>query len=265
MRNTLEHVLYQALEQEHFVLHYQPQVRIEQRQPAIVAVEALIRWQHPELGLIPPLSFIPAIEETALSEAIGAWVLRTGARQVSAWRRAGAGDLRLAVNASPAQALSLAFPGAVQAALNISDLPGDALEVEIPESLVSRDPERLLQVTCALRELGVRVAIDDVGTGYCSVDCLQRFPLDVLKIDGSFIRHLVHDMTNAATVRNIIDYGHRYGLQTIAEYVETMVQYEMLQEYGCDLYQGYLFYRSLLPADLTPLLLAPKLAAFTTA
>lgn len=264
MRTTLEHALYQALEQEHFVLHYQPQVRIEQRRPAIVAAEALIRWQHPELGMIPPLSFIPAIEETALSEEIGAWVLRTGARQVAAWRRAGASDLRLAVNASPAQALSSAFPGVVQEALAASDLPGNALEIEFPESLVSRDPEQLLQVTCALRELGVRVAIDDVGTGYCSVDYLQRFPLDVLKIDGSFIRHLVHDMTNAATVRNIIEYGHRYGLETIAEYVETMVQYEILQEYGCDLYQGYLFYRSLLPADLTPLLLAPKLATFTT-
>ena len=264
MRNTLEHALCQALEEDHFVLHYQPQVCIEQRRPQIVAAEALIRWQHPELGMIPPLSFIPAIEETALSEEIGAWVLRTGARQVAAWRRAGAGDLRLAVNASPAQALSTAFPGVVQAALEACDLPGNALEVEFPESLVSRDPERLLQVTCALRELGVRVAIDDVGTGYCSVDYLQRFPLDVLKIDGSFIRHLVHDMTNAATVRNIIEYGHRYGLQTIAEYVETMVQYEMLQEYGCDLYQGYLFYRSLLAADLTPLLLAPKLATFTT-
>ncbi|HEX2948126.1 MAG TPA: EAL domain-containing protein, partial [Armatimonadota bacterium] len=201
-RAKLDRALQHAMTNGDLVLYFQPQYEALQRR--VVGVEALLRWRHPELGMIPPLQFLPAIEETDLIDDIGSWVLQTACRQVAAWHAAGMTDLTLAVNISPAQFTRSSLITSVAEALHTSGLKAEALELEIPESLVAHDYDRLTNMIGALRAMGVRIAIDDVGMGHSSIEYVQQCPLSTLKIDGSFIRHIADD-TRARMSESLTD------------------------------------------------------------
>ncbi len=235
---ALETRLRRAIEQDELCVFYQPQVDIATGR--IVGAEALVRWQDPVDGLIPPLRFISIAEETGLILAIGEWVLRETCRQGRLWLDAGLPPLTLAVNVSPHQFRRGDICAVVAAVLNDTGFPPGQLELEITESGLMENQDNAAVILNSLRAQGVRLAIDDFGTGYSSLAYLKHFPLDMLKIDKSFIDdipHLQDDMEIAAT---IVAMGHILGFKVLAEGVETMEQLAFLQEIGCDLYQGYI-------------------------
>ena len=245
-RLRLEGELRHALERNEFELHYQPQVDL--RSGRIVGMESLIRWNHPELGMIPPGHFITLAEETGLIVPIGAWVIRTACAQNQAWQRAGLGRLRVAVNLSARQ---FAQKDLAQLIMNILDETGLAaqdLEIELTESLVMTDVERAVGVLDDLKKIGVQLSIDDFGTGYSSLSYLKRFPIHVLKIDQSFVRDIATGADDAAIVALIISLAHSLKLNVIAEGVETSEQLEYLNLHDCDEMQGYFFSKPL-PAE----------------
>jgi diguanylate cyclase (GGDEF)-like protein/PAS domain S-box-containing protein len=244
-KRTLEHALRAALAQGEFHLQYQPQRDANKEQ--VIAVEAFLRWDHPELGIIPPLQFLPVIDETPLAEEIGTWVLQSACTQVARWRAEGQEHLRMAVNISPGHVMRATLPESIAQALDASALPAHALEIELPEFLIARMPERIRQLTKRLHEMGVRVTLDDVGLGYCAFDYLPQYPLTAIKIDGSFMRHIVDDVEMTTTVRTLIDIGRRHHLTTVAECVETPAQLAILRAHGCDIFQGFLYSRPLSP------------------
>ena len=249
-RLTLENSLRRALEQDEFVLHYQPQ--IDSRSGALVGVEALLRWQHPELGLVPPLDFVPLLEETGLIIPVGDWVLRTACAQLARWQAQGWSGIRMAVNISGCQFERAGLAQTVAEALLSCGLEARHLELEITESVLMKPCAAQLD---DLRQLGVRLSVDDFGTGYSSLGYLRRFPIDTLKIDRSFICDIPGDADDAAIARAIIVMGQSLRLELIAEGVETEAQRDFLQSCGCHLMQGYLFSRAL-PADDVRALLA---------
>ena len=247
-RLALEGALRSALLQEEFELHYQPQVELETG--AVVGLEALIRWRHPSLGMVRPDRFITLAEETGLIVTIGAWVLRTACRQNSDWQHAGYGPLRIAVNLSARQ---FAEPGLVREVARVLEDTGmapNSLEIEITESLVMEDVEGAIRTMRELKAMGVKLSIDDFGTGYSSLSYLRRFPVDVLKIDRSFVRDIPFSKDDAAMVAAIIELARGLRMRVIAEGVETLAQLDYLRRRGCDEVQGHVFARAASGADV---------------
>ena len=248
-RLTLETSLRHALERDEFVLHYQPQVALADGR--IVGVEALLRWQHPQLGLLAPVQFIGLAEETGLIVPIGQWVARAACRQAKAWREAGLPALRLAINVSARQFNEPGFVDGVARLLAETGFDAERLELEITESVIMKNAQVTIARLQALHAMGVRFAIDDFGTGYSSLSYLRRFAVHTLKIDKSFIHDVGVDQGDAEIVKTIIAMARGLKLAVIAEGVETKEQLMFLRGQGCEAVQGYLLSRPL-PADQIP-------------
>jgi len=248
----LESDLRHALERGEFLLHYQPQVDIKSGK--IIGAEALIRWQHPDRGMISPAVFIPVAEDIGLIGPIGEWVLHTACAEAKAWQLAGLPSVRVAVNVSGRQISNDHVVDKVVAALKGSNLAPEFLEIEVTESVVMRDATRAISTLNALKNLGVALSIDDFGTGYSSLGYLKRFPLDKLKIDKSFVDGLPTNEDDAAIANAIIAMSHSLRLTVIAEGVETEAQLGFLRAHGCDEMQGYLFSKPLPAQQFTDLL-----------
>jgi len=251
-RLTLETSLRHALDRGEFELHYQPQVDLVSSQ--ILGAEALIRWQHPDWGLVSPAEFIPLAEETGLILPIGEWVLAEACAQARAWHDAGHAGLRIAVNLSGRQLSQKDLPGIVASTLKRCGVVRGTLELEITESLLMQDLEQTADTLEALVALGVTVSMDDFGTGYSSLSYLKRLPIDVLKIDQSFVRDIGVDPDDAAIVQAIIAMAHSLGIKVVAEGVETAEQLAFLRQYRCDSMQGYYFSRPVPPEQFAELL-----------
>ncbi len=236
-RLALEAALKRALERGELLLHYQP--KLELATGRIAGVEALIRWKHPDLGLVSPLRFIPIAEETGLIAPIGAWVLAESCRQMKAWQMAGLGPLTIAVNVSSRQFVQGTLHDEVLAALHGAGLEPRFLELELTESTVMHNPERAAGVLSALADLGVSIAIDDFGTGYSSLAYLKRFPVGTLKIDRSFVMDLPDDPDDAAITRAVIALARSLKMQVVAEGVEASGQLDFLAAQACDFAQGF--------------------------
>jgi EAL domain-containing protein (putative c-di-GMP-specific phosphodiesterase class I) len=217
-------------------------------------VEALLRWNHAELGSVSPARFIPIAEQSTLIVAIGAWVLETACMQNMAWQRAGLPPARMAVNISPRQFAEEDLLQRIEGALQLSGMEPHWLELEITEGMVMQDPERVAQVLGQLRDLGVRVSLDDFGTGYSSMAQIKRFPLSTLKIDRSFVRDLANDRADRAIIEAIIALGRALSLEVVAEGVETAEQLAFLHQHRCDEMQGYYFSRPVPATDMARLL-----------
>jgi diguanylate cyclase (GGDEF)-like protein len=238
--------LSRAIDRDELVLHYQPKVNLT---GGIDGAEALLRWQHPERGLIPPAEFIPFAEQTGLMRPLTAWVLEAALRQASDWRRDGL-DIALAVNLSAANLADPALPDDIEQLLHRMDVPPDRLTLEITESTAMADPARARTLLVRLRELGVGLSIDDFGTGHSSLAYLSALPVTELKIDRSFVMSIATDDGDAAIVRSTIDLGHNLGLRVVAEGVEDDATLHWLRDHGCDLAQGYGLSRPLPAADV---------------
>ncbi|MDY7573250.1 EAL domain-containing protein [Actimicrobium sp. CCI2.3] len=247
----LENGLRKALERQELSLHYQPQV--DMASGRIIGVEALLRWQHPEMGLISPAQFIPIAEETGLIIPIGAWVLRVACAQNKAWQLAGIAPIVMAVNLSARQFKHNDVAALVRDVLQETGMDGKYLELEVTEGIVIANTEALIATMEALKQLGARLSLDDFGTGYSNLAYLKRFPLDTIKIDRSFVSGIGQgdDAVIAATV---ITLGHHLKLKVVAEGVETQAQLGVLQQLGCDHMQGYLFSWPLATEAVTALL-----------
>jgi diguanylate cyclase (GGDEF)-like protein/PAS domain S-box-containing protein len=254
-RLRLESDLRGALARGELVLHYQPQLDL--RSGEVVGFESLLRWKHPELGMLSPVKFIPLAEESLLILSIGPWVLEESCRQNKAWQDAGMPPKVIAVNLSAVQFHSADVVATVLHALAASGLEARFLELEITESVIVEDPERVVSIMEEFKALGVGLSIDDFGTGYSSLSYLKRFPIDKIKIDRSFVRDLESDNNDAAIIRMVIGIAAELQHKVIAEGVETIKQLEFLQRHGCDEYQG--FYCSPgIPADQIPALVAAR-------
>ncbi|WP_279041915.1 putative bifunctional diguanylate cyclase/phosphodiesterase [Brevibacillus borstelensis] len=238
-RLALENALHHALERNELELYYQPQ--IETKTGRIVGMEALIRWNHPEQGVISPGVFIPLAEETGLIIPIGEWVLETACRQNKSWQEAGAPKVRVAVNLSAAQFYQEEIVDKVKSVLETSGLAAECLELEITESIAMHSVDRVIETFRELHKVGIQVSMDDFGTGYSSLSYLKHFPIKRLKIDQSFIRGIPSRADDAAIASSIIVMAHSLGLQVLGEGVETEEQRQFLAERGCDEMQGYLF------------------------
>jgi EAL domain-containing protein (putative c-di-GMP-specific phosphodiesterase class I) len=244
-----------ALELDQIVLYYQPLMNLKTRR--FDRVEALARWQHPEHGLLPPSEFIPIAEETSLIGPFSHWVLNTALRQCSAWQAAGQ-RITVAINLSAQNLHDPLFPGAIASALKDWDVDPGSFKIEITESTLMADPQRALEILRRLRAMGVGISIDDFGTGYSSLSYLKRLPVDEIKIDKSFVQHMVVDNSDLAIVRSTIGLAHELGLSVVAEGVEDQETLEMLAALGCDVAQG-LHLGAPTPAQLLPAWLeAPK-------
>lgn len=264
-RVRLEAELRRAIERQEFVVHYQPIVKL--RTQEIVGVEALLRWADPERGLVAPPTFVPLAEETGLIVPIGEWVLTDACRQAQAWREAmpKQPEVWVSVNLSARQVHDPTFDDMVARVLRDSGLPPAQLVLEITEGVVLRDADVALDRLGSLRQLGVRLAIDDFGTGYASLAYLSTFPVDILKIDQSFVDRIGRSRDARALAKAIVDLGRSLRLTTVAEGVETMEQADLLTRFGCDLAQGFLFSPPVSPAVLTARLeAAPRVAASST-
>jgi diguanylate cyclase (GGDEF)-like protein/PAS domain S-box-containing protein len=245
-RLGLENDLHQALRTDQLHLHYQPQVHA--RDGKVLGVEALARWRHPVLGDIPPLKFIPIAEESGLIEALGSWVLEEACRQLSAWHAQGIKGIRMAVNLSAHQLRSPDLVQSVDTQLKRHGLKGSDLELEITESVAMGNPERAIVQLQALRDIGIQLAIDDFGTGYSSLAYLKRLPIQVLKLDRTFVRDIETDPSDAEISTATLALAHNLGLKVTAEGVETKAQRDYLIQHQCDFMQGYLFSKPL-PAE----------------
>ena len=240
--------LSQALFRAEFDLNYQPQLEIGSGR--VIGVEALLRWQNPELGEVVPARFIPVAEDSGLIVPIGAWVMEEACRQAQAWRQAGWLDMIMSVNLSALQFRRAGLVEMVAGALDRSGLPPHLLELELTESILLHDLENTLDTVQQLKAMGVRLSIDDFGTGYSSLSYLKRFAVDRLKIDRSFVRDLETDPDSVAIVRAVIQLARSLRLDIIAEGVETEAQLSFLREEGCPGVQGFLFSRPLTSADM---------------
>ena len=219
-----------AVEREQFSLHYQPKVDMESGQ--ITGVEALLRWNHPELGLVSPAQFIPLAEETGLIVPIGRWVLREACAQNMAWQRRGLRPVSMAVNLSPRQFADEQLLHDVDEALAASGMSPVLLELEVTESMVMRNVARAVRVLDAIQSRGIRLAIDDFGTGYSSMSLMKQFPIDTIKIDRSFVRDLPRDSEDQAIAQAIISMGKALGMTVVAEGVETAEQHAFLRDHA---------------------------------
>jgi diguanylate cyclase (GGDEF)-like protein/PAS domain S-box-containing protein len=245
-RLALENKLRWAIERGEFRVHYQPQVCINTGR--VIGMEALVRWQHPEMGLIPPVEFIPLAEDTSLISPIGEWVLRTACAQARQWRDSGFDALRVGVNLSPRQFQQPDLVPMVERLLKETGLDAASLELEVTESSVMKNAAVSIRTLGELKAMGIKIAVDDFGSGYSSLSYLKSLPIDVLKIDQSFVRDMTADPKDAAIVMAIIQLAHSLQLEVKAEGVETEEQLRFLSFLRCDAMQGYLFCRPL-PAD----------------
>ncbi len=251
-RLELETGLRHALERQEFILHYQPLV--DMKTGRIRGMEALLRWQHPEFGLIPPLDFIPLAEEIGLIIPIGEWALKTACAQIKAWHKTGFPALQVAVNLSSKQLRDKNLITAVQQALTESGLEPQYLDLELTESVLMQDMEQATAILKELKAVGIFFSLDDFGTGYSSLSYLKRFPIDYLKIDRSFVRDIATDAVGAGLVKAIIAMANVLHIKVIAEGVETYEQLEFLHRHGCDITQGYFCSKPLAAGEFTELL-----------
>jgi diguanylate cyclase (GGDEF)-like protein/PAS domain S-box-containing protein len=240
-RQSLERDLRHAIERNELFLHYQP--KIELLTGAIVGAEALVRWQHPERGLVPPDQFIPVAEECGVIVPIGRWVLSEACRQARAWQMEGLAPMCIAINVSSVELRSPGYASAVRAILAETGLEPRQLELELTETFLMQDSNSTAEVLKELKDIGVLLALDDFGTGYASLTHLKRFPIDTLKIDRSFVRDLTTDADDAGIVTAVIGMGKNLHMPVVAEGVETPEQLEFLQEHNCPQGQGFYFSR----------------------
>jgi diguanylate cyclase (GGDEF)-like protein/PAS domain S-box-containing protein len=268
-----ENALRKALDQNEFVLHYQPKVELSNGR--ITGVEALIRWDRPGHGFIGPLEFIPVLEQTGLINGVGAWVIESACKQIAQWRHLGMGEIPVSVNVSGRQFSEstlnrdviratrengvspelLEFELQTERALRENSIDSDLLELELTESSLMTHAKKTARILKRLKALGIRISIDDFGTGYSSLAYVKRFPIDVLKIDRSFIGDITTNPADAAITTAIIEMAHSLKVRVVAEGVETVEQYEFLRNRGCDEVQGYYFARPLPAHEITKLLL----------
>jgi EAL domain-containing protein (putative c-di-GMP-specific phosphodiesterase class I) len=243
MENGLRH----ALEQNEFQLHYQPLVDLESG--SIIAMEALLRWQHPETGLVSPAKFIPIAEETGLILPIGRWVLRAACLQHKQWQmQLGEEIPRVVVNLSARQFKGENLVQMINDVLEETGVEAKSLGLEITESIIMENADQVLETLTELKEMGIQLSIDDFGTGYSSLSYLKSFTIDKLKIDRSFVRDLAVDADDEAIVTAILAMAHSLGVRVVAEGVETAQQLAFLKQHGCDEYQGFYFSKPL-PAE----------------
>jgi diguanylate cyclase (GGDEF)-like protein len=241
-RLSMENALRKALTREEFQLHYQPKIELQSNRA--IGLEALLRWNHPEMGMVSPADFIPLAEESGLIVPIGEWVLRTVCEQMHTWQNAGMTPLRVAVNLSACQFRQTLFSHLVGNILDETRVSSEWLELELTESVIMDDIQTSSTVLRELKDMGVHISMDDFGTGYSSLSLLKRLPLDTLKIDQSFVRDITNDPDDAAIVDAIVSLAHNLRLRVIAEGVETREQLEYLRSRGCDEVQGFLYSRS---------------------
>lgn len=247
-RLSIESALRSAVAKGELMLYYQSQVALGSG--CAVGVEALVRWQHPELGILPPGRFIPVGEEMGIIGEIGAWVLEDACRQMVAWRARGLEVPRVAVNLSAPQVDSETLIPLVSRVLERTGLEASRLELEVTESIIMREPDKSAAALSGLREMGIRIAIDDFGTGYSSLNYLKHLPIDRLKIDRSFVRDTHTDHNSRAISRAIIGLARSLELETVAEGIEDERQLDFLRAEGCPVGQGYLFSRPVSGAEL---------------
>jgi diguanylate cyclase (GGDEF)-like protein len=251
-RLTLETALRRALERDQFSLHYQP--KIDMLTGQITGVEALLRWEHPDLGIVSPMQFIPLAEETGLIVPIGRWVLKEACAQNMAWQRRGLRPVSMAVNLSPRQFADPHLLQDVDEALVASGMSAVLLQLEVTESMVMRNVSRAVRVLDAIQNRGIRIAIDDFGTGHSSMSLMKQFPIDTIKIDRSFVRDLADDPEDQAIAQAIISMGKALGMTVVAEGVETVEQQGFLRDHGCDEMQGFIVSRPVPARDVAELL-----------
>jgi len=250
-RLTIENDLRLALENGEFLLHYQPKINAKNRQ--ISGMEALVRWQHPHKGMIPPLEFIVIAEETGLIDPLGQWVLREACAQNKKWQDSGMKQVPVAVNLSLHQIKDHNIVNIIKGILDETGLESRFLELEITESIAMYNPQKTIAIFKELQDMGIRISIDDFGTGYSSLAYLHQLPLDELKIDRSFVSSITIKPDDAIIVRTIIAMAHSLNLSVIAEGVETEEQYAFLQSLNCDEIQGYFFSRPVPPEEFAKL------------
>jgi diguanylate cyclase (GGDEF)-like protein len=250
LRVKLEAELHQALKSREFLLHYQP--KLDLATGATSGFEALLRWQHPVRGLVPPLEFISVLEDTGLIIPVGEWVVEEVCRQLGAWRDQGFAILPVAINLSARQLEQGDLAGTIERIVTSSGIAPALLEFELTESMLMANPEAAVEILGCIKALGMRLSIDDFGTGYSSLAYLKRFPLDALKIDRTFVRDLPHDSDDAAITRAVINLAHSLNLKVVAEGVENIEQLRTLKQFGCDEIQGYYVDRPLVAALCFP-------------
>ncbi|TNF38695.1 MAG: GGDEF domain-containing protein, partial [Gammaproteobacteria bacterium] len=258
-RLNMENSLRMALERDEYILHYQPQVDIHSGK--IVGVEALLRWQHPEFGLMSPDRFVPCLEDTGLIIPVGSWVLSRACEQLAQWRSCGHNELAMSVNISSRQFNSPGLVVELTELMQRYKFPEALLELEITESVMMSHADSAQQLFDAIKALGISLAVDDFGTGYSSLSYLRRLSIDALKIDRSFIVDCPVDPDDAAIAEAIVSLARTLRLKVVAEGVETGGQLEFLNMIGCNIAQGYLFSNPLPPEKISDLLVQQPLVS----
>jgi len=253
---AIEAELRRALVHNELVLHYQPRAALIDG--GLAGAEALVRWQHPTRGLVPPAEFIPLAESTGLIVPLGAWVIREVCRQQRAWREAGLPMIPISINLSPRQFLEDGLVEHIEVALEENDVPPAMLAFEITESMVMENLDDAVAKLCELKQIGVKLTLDDFGIGHSSLARLRLLPVDQVNIDQSFIRQLGSEQADEAICRSIIDIGHNLNMQVVAEGVETLLQREWLRAHHCDEIQGCFYARAMAPQDFAQLLAADR-------
>jgi len=255
-RFVLENGLRKAIDRQEFLLYYQPKVDVLSGN--ITSMEALLRWAHPDLGIIAPAEFIPLAEDSGLIIPLGEWVLKEACRQNKQWQERGYFNLRVAVNLSGHQLQHKDFIATVQRVLDETGLQPEYLELEITETVIMQHPEYVVGVLCQVRDMGIHISIDDFGTGYSSLSHLKKFSVNTLKIDKSFVKDIDTNETDAAIASAIVSMGNSLNLRVVAEGVETEAQFTILQDTHCDEVQGYLFSRPLPAAEVVTFIMERK-------
>ncbi|MCP4595715.1 EAL domain-containing protein [Neptuniibacter sp.] len=250
----LGNALFKALKNDNFELHYQPQVDIKSNQ--VVGAEALIRWHHEERGLVSPAEFIPLAEETGLIVELGEWILVTACKQLAKWQQAGLNHITLSVNISALQVQQPSFVQNLAKIIDTFEIEPSQLELELTESILMKNTEETIKTLLQIHEFGIKISVDDFGTGYSSLSYLKQLPLDKLKIDRSFVNDITSDHDDALICRTIVSMAKNLNLQVIAEGVERKDQLDLLKEYGCEMYQGFLFSKPVPVKEVTKLITA---------
>ena len=249
---TIETDLHRALENKEFEMYYQP--KVDTQTGRILGAEALIRWNHPEKGLIPPYQFIPVAESSGLIKAMGEWTLYEACRQNKTWQEQGLAKIIVSVNISPTQFQQKNLLNIVEGALSDANLETEYLDLEILEGAAMHDLDQTVAIIQQFKNIGISISIDDYGTGYSTLSYIKNFPVDNLKIDRGFIQNIVADSGDQAIVSSTIVLAHKHGLSVVAEGVEDDQQLALLQNMGCDEIQGYYFSRPIPANDFAKLL-----------